>query len=45
MGLERGKNTYKIGNISNIGEIRTNFEFIEIGNEGRERGILQEYVI
>ena len=31
------ENTRKIGNISNIGEIRTNFEFIEIGNEGREK--------
>ena len=30
------KNTRKIGNISNMGEIRTNFEFIEIENEGRE---------
>ena len=29
------ENTRKIGNISNIGEIRTNFEFIEIENEGR----------
>ena len=34
MGLET-KNTQKIGNILNIGEIRTNLEFIEIGNEGR----------
>ena len=32
MGLEREKNTQKIGNISNKGEIRTNIEFIEIGN-------------
>ena len=29
------ENTRKIGNISNIGEIRTNFEFIEM--EGGER--------
>ena len=35
MGLKRGKKYMKIGNISNIGEIRTNFEFIEIENEGR----------
>ena len=34
MGLKT-KKTQKIGNISNIGEIRTNFEIIEIGNEGR----------
>ena len=30
------ENSGKIVNISNIGEIRTNFEFIEIENEGRE---------
>ena len=31
------ENTRNIGNMSNIGEIRTNFEFIEIENEGREK--------
>ena len=41
MGLEREKNTWKIGNISNIGEMRTNFKFIKFGNEGG-KGILQK---
>ena len=37
-GTREEKNTRKIGNLSNKGEIRTNIEFIEIGNEwgGRE---------
>ena len=31
------ENTRKIGNISNMGELRTNFEFIEIENGGRRK--------
>ena len=32
---QRGKKkTRKIGNISNIGEMRTNFKFIKFGNDG-----------
>ena len=44
-GTRKEKNTRKIGNLLNKGEIRTNIEFIEIGNEGGGKGILQEYVI
>ena len=38
---EEKKITQKIGNILKIGVMRTNFKFIEIGNEGG-KGILQE---
>ena len=36
-GIREEKNTWKIGNISNIGDVRTNSRFIKIGNEGGER--------